>query len=251
MRMSAPAAIGRRDVRGLALFVTGYTLVDLVPVVLSDTPAFMGLRMGDIADLFLVFVLAALYVELAQRANLWRSGRLKAAYAVALALMVQGHSIHLTANAIAGTSTRADAGWALIYFLDERWGHVELHLSFLIIAGIFIAWATPSPAGVAGAALSRIERMGMLFLALTYGVLLAGDAVEGQTVPLMLPAAIALFVWGFWPYLRGGRRRARPAVSVYRRFFAASFGVTALALLVYGLIFGGFPQPSALAGILG
>jgi hypothetical protein len=210
--MSDSAPSYTRHVRGLAAFVVGYALVDLLPVLLPKTPVFMGLRVSDLADAGLIFVLAALYVQLGLLAN-------------------------------------DDGAWGLIYFLDERWGHIELHLAFLLIAATFIGCSDPTRADQARRPLSASEEAAILVLALTYGILLAGDAVEGQTVALMLPAALLLSLWGFSPYLRGIKNQTQPVVSFYRRFFAASLTVTVVALVLYGVIAGGFPELSELGAV--
>jgi len=245
-------------VRAISTFVVGYAVVDLVPVLLPETPVFMGLRVGDLADVLLVFLLVALYVRLGLQAELWRSWGLRVLNALALVMMVQGHSIHLAANAIAGQSAHGNGGLAeaggytgalsgLIYFLDEHWGHIELHLAFLVMAALFIARARSLGRDHASRGSPLSEKVGLAVATLAYGVLLAGDAVEGQTVALMFPAAIALCVWGFWPYLSV---RSRPAagspLSLYRRFFAASLAVTAASLLVYGTVMDGYPELTAL-----
>lgn len=256
MRLSGLAETD--PVRGLSVFVVGYALVDLLPMLLPETPVLMGLRVGDLADVPLAFLLVALYMRLGLQADLWRSWGLRGLNALALVMMVQGHGIHLAANAIGGYSARGSGGAALageyagaadglVYFLDEHWGHIELHLALLIMAALFIARARPLQREDASPGSLPIERLGLAIATLAYGVLLAGDAVEGQTVPLIFPAAIVLSIWGFWPQLSV---RSRPAgaspVSLYRRFFAASLAVTATSLVVYGLVMRGFPQPSTL-----
>jgi hypothetical protein len=70
-------------------------------------------------------------------------------------------------------------------------------------------------------------------LALVHGLFLAADAVEGQTVPLILPASLVLVGLG----LRLGRE-----ASIYRVFFPSSFGVAAAALAIYGIAYGGYPE---------
>lgn len=250
--------VGGNPVRGICVFVVGYALVDLLPVLLPDAPVLVRLGVADLADVVLVFVLVALYVQLGLQADLWRSWSLRGLNALALVMMVQGHSIHLAANAIgrdlgleggglADGGGHAVAPFGLVDFLDEHWGHVELHLAFLIVAALFIARARPVQRQESSRQSSRTEKMGLLVAALVYGVLLAGDAVEGQTVPLMLPAAIVLCVWGLWPYV-SGRSRSTEAVpaSVYRLFFAVSLAVTAASLVAYGLVMRGYPQFSVL-----
>jgi len=238
----------RPPARGIIFFVVGYALVDLLPVILPATPVFNGLAVKDLADALLIFFLIVLYVELGLRAKIFRSLRLRAVYIFALLLMVQGHAVHFAANAITEVSDRADAGWALADFLDEHWGHVELHTAFILLAAIFIFCGRSADAAGDEPVLSRTEKAGLWLASLAYGVLLAGDAVEGQTVPLMLPCAIVLCVWGFWPLVRGwGNSVAAGRISLYRRFFATSFGITVIALVIYRLITGGFPELSALA----
>jgi hypothetical protein len=232
---------GRGGVRGIALFVLGYGLVDLLPIILPEQPRVVDLPFRDAADAALIFLLVFLYVELATHAQLLKKRWARAVFALALLLMVQGHAIHLAANAIAAASEAGSSGWSLIYFLDENWGHTELHFAFLLLAGLFIGRSDPVKSAEP---LSRMERIGLWVLAAVYGLLLAGDAIEGQTaLPLMLPGAGALAVWGLWPYL-GPRALGSEGASLpaHRRFFGASLGVTAIALGVYGAVYSGFPQ---------
>jgi hypothetical protein len=238
----------RPPARGIIFFVVGYALVDLLPVILPSAPVFRGLALKDLADALLIFFLVVLYVELGLRAKIFRSLRLRAVYIFSLLLMVQGHAVHFAANAITGVSERGAPGWALADFLDEHWGHVELHAAFIFLAAIFIFCGRSADAEGNEPVLSRTEKAGLWLASLAYGILLAGDAVEGQTVPLMLSCAIVLCVWGFWPYVRGwGNSGAPTPISLYRRFFATSFGITAIALVTYRLITGGFPELSTLA----
>jgi len=239
-RQALDVTAGQGGVRGIAIFVLGYGLVDLLPIVLPEHPRLVDLPFRDAADAALIFLLVFLYVELATHAQLLQKRWARAVFALALLLMVQGHAIHLAANAIAAASEAGSSGWDLADFLDEHWGHTELHFAFLLLAALFIARADPVKSD---RPLSRMENVGLWVLAAVYGLLLAGDAIEGQTVPLMLPVAVVLSLWGLWPYL--GRRQPgpqRPSLPAHRRFFAASLGVTVIGLAIYGLVFSGFPQ---------
>jgi hypothetical protein len=227
-------------VRGIAIFVLGYGLVDLLPIVLPEQPRLFDLPFHDAADAALIFLLVFLYVELASHAQLLHKRWSRAVFALALLLMVQGHAIHLAANAIAAASEAGSSGWDLADFLDEHWGHTELHFSFLLLAALFIGRSDPIKSG---APLSRRENVGLWVLAVVYGLLLAGGAIEGQTVPMMLPSAFLLSAWGLWPFL--SRRELAEdvgALPAHRRFFAASLCVTAVAVTIYGLVMRGFPQ---------
>jgi hypothetical protein len=232
---------GARDgVRGVAVFVLGYALVDLLPLILPAQPRILGLPLRDAADAALIFLLVFLYVELANHARVLQRRWARAVLALALLLMVQGHAIHLAANAIAAAVEPEVEGWTLIYFLDERWGHTELHFSYLLLAALFIRRA--SGEGDIGA-LSRADKVSLWVLALVYGLLLAGAAVEGQTaLPLMLPCGLLLGVSGLWPIL--ARQKAGLALPIHRFFFSASLGAMGVALVIYGAVMRGFPQLS-------
>lgn len=238
-RPPVKVSAGRGGVRGIAIFVLGYGLVDLLPLVLPEHPRLVDLPFRDAADAALIFLLVFLYVELATHAQLLQKRWARAVFALALLLMVQGHAIHLAANAIAAASEAGSRGWALIYFLDEHWGHTELHFAFLLLAALFIGRANPVRSG---GPLLPVEKIGVWVLAAVYGLLLAGDAIEGQTVPLMLSGAVLLSVWGLWPYVGRGRTEPERSLPAHRQFFAASLGVTVIALLIYGAMFRGFPQ---------
>jgi len=239
-RKALDVTAGRGGVRGIATFVLGYALVDLLPIVLPEQPRVVDLPFRDAADAALIFLLVFLYVELAAHARLLHKRWARAVFALALLLMVQGHAIHLAANAIAAASDAGSRGWSLIYFLDEHWGHTELHFAFLLLAALFIGRSDPAGASEP---LSRTENFGLWVLSAAYGVLLAGGAIEGQTVPLMLPGAVLLSVWGLWPFLAWrDNRTGRDTLAAHRRFFAASLASTAIAVTVYGLVMHGFPQ---------
>lgn len=234
------ASAGRGGVRGIAIFVLGYGLVDLLPIVLPEHPRLVDLPFRDAADAVLIFLLVFLYVELATHAQLLQKRWARAVFALALLLMVQGHAIHLAANAIAAASEAGSSGWDLIDFLDEHWGHTELHFAFLLLAALFIGRANPVRSS---GSLSPVENIALWVLAAVYGLLLAGDAIEGQTVPLVLSGAVLLSAWGLWPYLgRGGSKLERSSLQAHRRFFASSLGIAAIALLMYGAMLRGFPQ---------
>lgn len=239
-KVSSDPGSARDGVRGVAVFVLGYAVVDLLPIVLPGQPRILGLPLRDAADAVLIFLLVFLYVELADHARVLQKRWARAVLALALLLMVQGHAIHLAANAIAAAVEPEAEGWSLIYFLDEHWGHTELHFSFLLLAALFIGRA--SGEGDVGS-LSRADNVSLWVLVVVYGLLLAGAAVEGQTVlPLMLPCGVLLAAWGLWPYF--ARPNESPALPIHRFFFSASLGAMALALMVYGAVMRGFPQLS-------
>ncbi len=209
-------------------YALAFAIFDLVPIALSDAHVFQGLTWGDLVDAPLILLLAALLLRLAQDADLLSSTALRAGVLVALLLLIQGHAIHLAANAIAHSLTEADAAWEPAYFLDEHWGHYELHIALLSLALLFICFARASQAsGAAGTPLLAVSIAG-------YGALQAAGAIEGQTVPLVLPAALALALAGAVVTSR------RP--NDYTTFFAASYALCALLLVIYGALNKGWPE---------
>ena len=213
---------------GIGAFLGVYALFDVLPIILPKSDVIHGLRWGDLVDAPLAFLLVAAYVLLGLQAGLWRSNRLRVVNAVALVLLVQGHGIHLAANTISAYLDPSSPGWRPAYFLDEHWGHLELQLGILLAALIFIVAARNN-----AETLSPLTRIPLVLLACTYGLFLTADAIEGQTVPLMVPAGVTLALVGFLP---------RRPFSVYRSFFASAFATTVLALAAYGLWHGGFPE---------
>ena len=226
---------GRADttaLRGLAAFVGGYAVFDALPVLLGGGPVVEGIGAGDLIDAPLVFLLVGVYLNLGARAGLWREARLRLAAGAFLIVLVQGHGIHLAANAIAGASNPGAAGWQTTYFLDEHWGHAEIHLAVVLMAALFILAARPAAAGE-GLKGGR-GRYWLLLLAVVHGLFLAADAIEGQTVPLMIGAGVVL------PAL--ARRRCGESGSILPRFFGAAFATALVVLVAYGVANGGYPE---------
>ncbi|HEU0075872.1 MAG TPA: hypothetical protein VFS30_17885 [Dehalococcoidia bacterium] len=209
-------------------YALGFTIFDLVPIPLSDVGAFKGLSVGDLVDAPLIILPAALLFRMALDADLWRAAGLRAAVLLTLLLFAQGHAVHLTANAIAHSLAESDAAWESAYFLDEHLGHYELQVALLIFATLFIWFGHPSR-------LPRQAEFALLaFTIAGYGSLQAAGAIEGQTVPLVLPASLILATAGIWAAKRRG--------SEYTTFFAASYAVCFLVLVTYGAANNGWPE---------
>ena len=139
-------------------------------------------------------------------------------------LYVEGHGIHLAANSVSNVDTGPTA-----HLWDEVVGH---HLwyagAFLVAAALVRAvGASPWPARAA-------VRAGAVVLAAAAGVTAGTNALEGGTAALTGAAAVAGLVVG-------ARRRTT---------LAGLLVVAAVAALVvvagWGVVHGGFPQPSSL-----
>jgi hypothetical protein len=211
-------------------YAIAFAIFDLVPIPLSDVATFKGLSVGDLVDLPLVLLPIALLLRMAQDADLLRTTFLRVVFFLALFLFVQGHAIHLAANAIAHSLVESDAAWEPAYFLDEHLGHYELHIAWLVLATLFV-WFTQR-SQVAGP-----SEPGLLtFTVVGYGALLAASAIEGQTVPLVLPASIAIAGFGVWMAASSQRW------AEYRTFFSTAYAVCFVVLAVYGILNRGWPE---------
>jgi hypothetical protein len=199
-------------------YVLGFTIFD----------AFKRLSVGDLVDLPLVILPLGTILLISIDADLWRRSLVRVAFVLAVLLFAQGHAIHLAANAIAHSLSEADVAWEPAYFLDEHVGHYELHIALLGFAALFIAFGSASR-------LPKQHEVALLAVTIGgYGALLAASAIEGQTVPLVLPLSLVIAAagWQMW------RRRG----GIYGPCFAAAYGVCFAVLVAYGAINGGWPE---------
>lgn len=198
---------------------------------------------GALLDLLTPFVLVGLYYllyrarEQGRPLGLVGPGWGGALFLFSAILFVEGHGMHLSANSISSflKESRGSDAYAMAYFYDEVLSHYLWRGGTLGLTGILLArhW-------VRGRAETRWSLLALA--ALVYGLTYAISAVESQTVPLDLPASVAisgLVVARWW------RRRALPGDLVFA-FFGLGYGVALAALAAWGLYFGGFPQPSEL-----
>ncbi len=214
------------------VFVAGYALFDLLPVVLTPDLGWHGLRIGDVVDAPLVSLPVVGYVILGQLVGAWKDPRASLLIGVLLIVFVQGHAVHLAANAIAAADTPSSSTWATSYFLDEHWGHTELHLAIVLLAVVFVV-VDRRPMQ-----LSDGQRDILVAFAAVYGLLLAADAIEGQTVPVMLPAGVVLT--GIVVLTSKLQQPVRVAVMSW--FFGTASIVMTLSLLAYGAANRGYPE---------
>lgn len=138
------------------------------------------------------------------------------------AVFTSGHALHLSANSISYASGDAHPA----YFWDEQVGH---HLWFagltlLLVVTVRAVRDLPLPAGPWAEA-----------LAVLVGITWAANVVEGGAVPFGSALAAGLTAYGW-------RTRDRPT----GRLLALGFGLSLLLVAAYGLLQGGFPQPSEL-----
>jgi hypothetical protein len=153
----------------------------------------------------------------------------------------EGVGVNIGANAIARYLVGEEATLIgrLTYLLDERIGHLLWHAGIVSLTFSMTLAAWHAPATPARRTLPVVAG-GILF-----GFTWFADGVEGQTVPLMLPAAVALLALvGWW---RRGIRQLRTNPVMAFCVVAASFAL--LLFLVWALWHRGFPQFSSLGWV--
>ena len=135
---------------------------------------------------------------------------------------VDGHGIHLAANAINGAHPTGEAA-ERTEFWDERYGHIQWHLGWF---GLLLAFCLAERAGP----VLPLDRKLSAVAVVALGFTLFTSTVEGQTWPLMLAAA-ALF--GVWAAVA-----RRPLLTSC----AAAFALAAALVGVWAIWQGGVPE---------
>ena len=209
------------------------------------------MRAVDFAD---IFILAPLYtiVLIFLWNYMWLHSPPKlllAAFAIFGVQFMYGHAMHATANAINTLATEVrdyrdllpDDLYQLIYFLDEELSHVLL---FVAVTGLIGCWLIFDRMALAEPLFPRSAVL-VVGLGLLWGIVKAYGHIEARTVWLMFP--IALVLMALWYYLW------RKSALSFRDYFwdrpfttfvaiMLLFGIS--TLIIWGVIFNGFPQPS-------
>jgi len=199
-----------------------------------------GVTFGDWIDALGAFAAIALYASIASGLAARWQRPVPAFLQVAAAAYAMGRGIHLAANSIHDMIDRTGGAdpWGLVYFWDEHASHYMVDAARISLAlGLVSLELRPqSGDGAEDAWGGRGGRAALLVGAIAYGFTYFASAVEGQTVPLALPYAVAFAVWGTGG---GGRVRAPGPTRIF-------FTVAALTSLVFFAIWGiwqhGFPE---------
>jgi hypothetical protein len=219
--------------------------------VLIKTPFLRpGVTLGDAIETAGVFVVLALFARVGRLAAGGFVGGAALLTGFAAAAYALGHGAHVAANSIHDLAERSGAGdpTGLLDFWDERVGHYAVESGRVLFAiGLLARPADglggPMAAGrdraSSGSAPATRRAMPALLVALggaAYGFTTFASAVEGQTVPLVLPfyaiAAVLVVVLA-----RAGR--GEPWI---RFFFGAAAATALLFFLIWGIWQHGFPE---------
>jgi hypothetical protein len=209
-----------------------------VGCVLIKTPFLReGVTAGDAIETVGVFVVLALFARVARLAgsDLPRSGGAPpggALLVIAATAFALGHGVHVAANSIHDLADRSGVGdpTGLMTFWDEHAGHylVDSARVLFAIALTSMSWSASSGPARGGAA--------TLAGGIPFGFTVFACAVEGQTVPLVLPFSVLYAGWSILardPFRRGGAVRA---------FFTAAAWTSLLFFAIWGIWQHGFPE---------
>ena len=236
----------------LLLFGVVFAFFQVYPSFLK-TPGFDLLTWGDLLDFFtplgvmscvyLIYIRVKRIHPLDQPPKKQRMAA-KLLLAVGGLLYVDGHGLHLAANAV-GRLVDGDSGQSIassVYLLDEVISHYIWDSGVILIAWGLMLWSRRIP-------ITDFSRP-RLFLAVCGGILFGfaffANGVEGQTVPLMLPAAGIGLLLALLYLIRAQRLRLYNPVAV---FFITAFVVSLVLFGVWGILHPGFTQFSELGWI--
>jgi hypothetical protein len=223
-----------------ALFALGIAslLFDLGSVLLKAPFLRAGVTVGDAIEAAGVYGVLALF---------WRVRRLAGGRAflagLAAVTFAFGHGVHLAANSIHDLAGRSGLGdpTGLLDFWDERAGHYLVESGRALFAASLLAVPASAPAVRSRGAALRTAIGGA-----SYGFITFASAVEGQTVPFLLPFYALLGGYGAASALR----IVPPVGGLWvRRFFVIAAFTALLFFAIWGIWQHGFPEFTS-AGII-
>jgi hypothetical protein len=221
-------------------------------------PAFLNYEIKNllmIADIFdiltpfvMIFVIYRIYLMLLPQIRIDSNFPVKSIAVIILIFgaisFVEGHGMHLSANAIARhlTQVKETSLFALDYSFDEVLGHIFWDSGIIILSlGMILLGFRIGEKKV-----SSSKQALIILASLIYGFTYFVNAVEGQTVFFTLPlaAVIPLAIW--WIALR---KRIRFSMNPVLSLFFLCYIVALCLFLVWGIWQKGFPEFSELGWI--
>ena len=198
-------------------------------------PPYPLMHWADLLDLFTPLVLIPLYWLLFRGlAGENRAPNAIIPFLLLAALWIEGQGMHLSANSISnllgsGSSSVHD----LVHFYDEVLSHYLWHLAIIGFSVLLLVRVGVPAEGTA-------VHWGLIApAALLYGFTYFVAVIEGAMAPLGLPAAALIVLW----LLLSKRTQAR--THNLAGFFLAGYGLALVLFLVWFLVWGYFPEPSA------
>ena len=232
--------------RRLSLLTLLFAILSLVFITLLvflriKFPLYPLVSYQDVFDILTPLVLIPVYWLLfRQSAGNENSLGEEIAFMVLAAVWVEGQGMHLSANSIDNLidalarsrviDIKTTDIYHLTYFFDEHLAHYMWHIGILGLAALLIYHEWRHPVGLVTGWSAAIPA------GIIYGFTYFCDFIEGQTVALGLPFALAIVLFG----LTWGRSKLsqRPVLA----FFFVTCMVAFLLFAGWGLYWHGFPQ---------
>lgn len=220
--------------RLVLVFAILYAVFLIAPALLSSQFApYPLLKNGDIFDLFTPLVLLPLYWLMLEHGGTGEAtARERLVFVVLAAAWAMGQGMHLGANAVGHLldDFQATDAYALNHFLDEDLSHYIWHAASIGLIILLLVRQTRAP--FAGERSSLVmEGVAALVYGLTYFIV----TIEAGTLPLGLPFAAAIVVFGL---VTRTRLREQPLSA----FFVFAFAIALVFFAGWGLYWRGFPQ---------
>lgn len=221
------------------VFSIAFAAVHALPLLLGEPfDPYPVITTGAVIDLLTPLVMVPLYWFL-YRVDQTRTVAFAptwswVAFLVLTALWIEGHSIHLPTNAISLVLKSEGIGGdtqALTHLYDEVLSHYLWHTGMVGLSGLimFRQWQMPFAGERSSLALEAAAGS-------MYGVVFFGTVVEGGTVPLGLPFAALVTLFG----LVWGRKRFRQQPLL--AFFFTGYLVATVLFAGWAIYWGGLPQ---------
>ena len=234
--------------RWLFIYVFCYALFHIVPAFL-EIDIHNRFTAGDLFDLFTPFLFVSalykLYAVLRRSVVIGSDSRLSGYVKIILVLgsvsFIEGHGMHLSANAIARhlIPDQNSPLFTLDYFFDEVLGHLLWDSGIVLMSIGIMALGFNLPGNQ-----ERRQNLALTTIfSLLYGFTYFVNAVEGQTVMFTFPLAIIISSIVWWlRYRKSLNFFANPVLLMFA--FAYLFAV--ILFFVWGAWHRGFPQFSEL-----
>lgn len=226
----------------LLIFASAYFILCLLPI-FTEFKLTGDVMVADMLDLLtpVVTVILIFRIVMAARGNRPLEGLSMAVLIVGAVLFVEGHGIHLSANAISrilgeGTS----AAQRLSYFYDEVLGHI------LWDGGMILMMAGLAVVAFQGRGVGETRTGLVLPASALFAFSCFTNSVEGQTVVFTLPIAV-LFPVAVLSLSRnqGISIKENPIFM----FLVSSYSMILMLFLFWGILNGGFPEFSKIGWI--
>lgn len=163
---------------------------------------------------------------------------------VGIILYIDGHGLHLSANAIARLldPDRNPFLYSATYLFDEIISHFMWDGGVFLMALALIVASRKQRAR----ALNTVDAILLGVGALSFGFTFTVNGIEGQTVMFTFPAAGLAFALALYLLRRSMKGKALSPVPL---FFAVAYGTSLILFAVWGILHRGFPQFSELGWI--